>query len=150
MPNLGRLIALMAREAGEEETTMMQISVLFHLENNPITTSDLAKKRRVSLQAASALVQNMVERGWIIRMPDPHDRRQWLLQITPEGLARAQGAKTQAANYLAGLLEALSAEEIQAAQIFLPALYRILMQQMAIGDRKSTSQDSIPEDKPPL
>lgn len=136
VPRLGRLLALTVRETGDEETTMMQITVLFHIEQNPLTTSELARHRRVSLQAASALVQSMVERGWVVRTPDPNDRRQSLLQITPEGIARAQAAKAQMADRLARLLESLSPEERHAAMVFLPALNRILMQQTAAEDVK--------------
>src|SRR5262245_56634098 len=82
---LGRVMSLFIRESGEEETTMMQVSVLFQIMEQPVTASDIAKKRRVSLQAASVLVQGLVQKGWVTRLPDPNDRRQFLLQITPEG-----------------------------------------------------------------
>src|SRR4051794_3718035 len=111
-PNLGRLIALHMRESGEEETTLMQIGVLYQIQEQPITSSELAKKRRVSLQASSVLVQAMVERGWIIREPDPADRRQFLLQITPEGLAIAEATRSKIINYLTDFLRDLSAEEV--------------------------------------
>jgi DNA-binding MarR family transcriptional regulator len=136
VPRLGRLLALTMRDEDEEETSMMQITVLFHIEHNPLTTSELARHRRVSLQAASALVQSLVERGWVVRIPDPNDRRQSLLQITPEGQARAQAAKHQVANRLAALLENLSPEETDAAKIFLPALNRILMKKLTADDVK--------------
>src|SRR5450432_3338010 len=86
-PSMGRLISSWMRTSGEEEATMMQIGVLMHIQEQPITTSELAKRRKVSLQSASVLVQALVERGWLTRIPDPNDRRQSLLQVTPEGLA---------------------------------------------------------------
>ena len=58
-PGLGRLIAAWMRESGEEEATMMQIGVLMHFQGQPITTSELAKRRKVSLQSASVWC-----RGW--------------------------------------------------------------------------------------
>src|SRR5689334_3173692 len=65
LPNLGHLIALHMREANEEETTLMQVGVLYHLqERGSITASELAKRRKVSLQSVSVLVQGMVEKGW--------------------------------------------------------------------------------------
>src|SRR5262245_21167632 len=88
-PHLGRQISIHLRESGEEETTFMQIGVLRQIQERGITASDLAKMRKVSLQAASVLVQGMVEKGWITRVTNPNDRRQFLLEITPEGLAKA-------------------------------------------------------------
>lgn len=149
LPNLGRLIALHLRESGEEETTLMQVGVLYQLKERSITASELAKQRRVSLQAASVLVQGMVERGWIVREPDPADRRQFLLQITPEGLAKAENTRNQIIEYLAEFLQDLSTEEIAAAQIFLPALSRILTQHMAT-DNPQEKQRMPQEEQTPL
>ncbi|MCA9904550.1 MAG: MarR family transcriptional regulator [Anaerolineae bacterium] len=132
MPSLGRLLALCILEAGEEETTVMQVSVLLHILKHPITTSELAKKRRVSLQAASVFVRGLVERGWVVRSPDPNDRRQFLLQITPEGLERAQMAQRQMTDCLAQSLHDLTPEEIAATAIFLGGLRRVVQAQMTL------------------
>lgn len=125
-PNLGRQISTFLRESGEEETTLMQVSALHQIKNRSMTASDIAKSRRVSLQSASVLVQGLVEKGWIVREPDPNDRRQFLLQITPEGLEKAEATRNQIIHYLTGFLDGLSEEEIQAGQVFLPALHRTL------------------------
>ena len=130
LPSLGRLIAIRMREAGEEEATLMQIGVLMRIKEQPITTSELAKQRRVSLQSASVLVQNMVERGWITRVPDANDRRQWLLEVTPEGLALAEATQKQFLNLLAEVLVDLLPEELDAAAVFLPALHRVVTAHM--------------------
>jgi DNA-binding MarR family transcriptional regulator len=95
LPVLGRIMFSYANAMGEEKATLMQIRVLSFLIENRLTVSDLAKKRRVSLQSASTLVQGLVERGWVTRAPDPDDRRRALLEVTPEGLARARLAREQ-------------------------------------------------------
>lgn len=124
-PIFGRFMGLRLRESGEEETTLMQIGVLSRLKEHLITTSELAKQRKVSLQSASVLVQSMVERGWLTRVPDPSDRRQSLLQVTPEGAARAQVAQDHLTDVIAGLLQEMTEEELAAAAIFIPALQRL-------------------------
>ncbi len=149
-PGLGKTIALHLRESGEEETTMMQISVLHQIQEQPITASELAKKRRVSLQSASVLVQALVERGWIVREPSLSDRRQFILQITEEGLAKASAVKAQIAHYMEGFLEGLSQEEIAAAAIFLPALSRILTEHMTTKTTQDEKQRILEEEKTPL
>ncbi|MBI1256693.1 MAG: MarR family transcriptional regulator [Chloroflexi bacterium] len=127
LPSLGRLIAIHMRESGEEEATMMQIGVLMRIKDRSITTSELAKQRKVSLQSASVLVQNLVERGWVTREPDPNDRRQSLLQVTEEGLARAEAAQKQILELIADRLADFLPEELDAAAIFLPALQRVMI-----------------------
>ena len=129
-PGLGRLMAAWMRASGEEEATMMQIGVLMHLKDQPITTSELAKRRKVSMQSASVLVQGLVERGWLTRSPDPNDRRQSLLEVTPEGLARAKALQEQIATMVAQVLAQLTPDELAAASVFLPALRRVVASQM--------------------
>src|SRR5881409_528296 len=87
LPLLNRIVAAEVRREAGEETTMPQYRVLAHLVAGPLTLSAIAKKRRVSLQSMSELVQVLVERGWVARAPDPSDRRQSLLQLTDHGRA---------------------------------------------------------------
>ncbi len=140
LPELGRLIAVRIRETGEEEATVMQIGVLLRIIDKPITTSELAKHRRVSLQAASVLVQALVDRGWLTRTPDPDDRRQSLLQVTPEGVLRAQAAQELVTKAIAEVLSELTPEELNAAGVFLPALRRLTKAQ--------AQSDTAPEPQP--
>lgn len=127
IPKLGRTMSHYIQKEGETELTMMQMGVLFHLQNCPMTASDLAKKRQVSLQSASVLVQGLVEKGWVTREPNPADRRQFLLQLTPAGVDLSHQSKQKMVAFLAELLSQLTAEELTAGQQFLPALHRTLL-----------------------
>jgi DNA-binding MarR family transcriptional regulator len=149
-PNFGKLMSSFLRESGEEETTLMQYGVLHQIQKQPITASELAKSRRVSLQAASVLVQGMVEKGWIVREPSLSDRRQFMLQITAEGLAKVKAMKAQLAHYMEGFLEGLSPEEMAAAQVFIPALSRILTNEMTSKITHDERQRPLEEEKTPL
>jgi DNA-binding MarR family transcriptional regulator len=133
-PAMGRLMATRLREmdSDADEATMMQMRVLAYLKEEPITASELAKRRKVSLQSVSVLIQTMVEKGWITRSVDPKDRRQSLLQVTPEGKARAQASLEQITSILTELFSDLSPEELAAASVFLPALHRIVIAHMAL------------------
>ncbi len=126
LPSLNRIIAADLRQEAGEDTTMIQFRVLSHLADGPLTLSALARKRRVSLQAAGELVQALVERGWIVRTPDPTDRRQSLLRLTDEGQRRYERAQERMVNHIAPLLGELTAAEMHAIQIALPALRRVL------------------------
>jgi len=149
-PSMGRQVSAFLHESGEEETTLMQISVLHQIQKHSMTASDIAKRRRVSLQSASVLVQGMVEKGWIIREPNPTDRRQFLLQITPEGMEKAEATRNQIVNYLTSFMEDLTPEEIAAGQVFLPALSRILTDHITSKTTQDEKQGSLEEEKTPL
>jgi DNA-binding MarR family transcriptional regulator len=95
LPLLNSMIGAEMRAAAGEETTMPQFRVLAQLSEAPRTLSALAKARRVSLQSMSVLVQSLVERGWIERLPDPSDRRQQQLQLTRRGQTHYQRAQTR-------------------------------------------------------
>lgn len=127
LPLLNRIISAELRLEAGEDTTMPQFRVMAYLCDGPLTLSALARKRRVSLQAAGELVQSLVERGWVMRSPDPTDRRQSLLALTDEGRSRYEHAQERMLRRLVPFLETLSGEEMAAVQIALPALHRALM-----------------------
>ncbi len=129
LPLLNRIVGAEVRREAGEETTIGQFRVLAHLAEGPLTLSVLAKRRRVSLQSMSELAQTLVERGWIARTPDPTDRRQHLLQLTESGSAHYQRTQEMTIRQLAPMLAQLSADEMAAVRMALPALRRVLMQE---------------------
>ena len=129
LPLLNRIVGAEVRREAGEDTTIGQFRVLAHLSEGPLTLSALAKRRRVSLQSMSELAQTLVERGWIARTPDPTDRRQHLLQLTEPGSAHYLRVQEMTIRQLAPLLAQLSADELAAVRMALPALRRVLMQE---------------------
>ena len=129
LPLLNRIVGAEVRREAGEDTTIGQFRVLAHLSEGPLTLSVLAKRRRVSLQSMSELAQTLVERGWIARTPDPTDRRQHLLQLTEPGRAHYLRVQEMTIRQLAPLLAQLSAAELAAVRVALPALRRVLMQE---------------------
>ena len=126
LPLLSRIVAVEVRREAGEETTIAQFRVLEHLEGGPLTMSELARRRHVTLQSISELAQALVERGWIARTPDPNDRRQQLLALTDHGRQHYEHAQSLMIARLIPLLAQLSAEEREAMRIALPALHRVL------------------------
>ena len=133
LPLLNRIVAAEVRREAGEETTMPQFRVLAHLSTGPLTLSALAKKRRVSLQSMSELVQVLVERGWVVRTTDPNDRRQSLLSLTDQGGAHYERAQAQTLERLAPLMAKLAPDELTAVRMALPALRRVLIQEEQDG-----------------
>lgn len=50
----------------------------------PCALKDFAAVMRLSKSAASALVERMVENNVVLRQPNPHNRREILLSVSPE------------------------------------------------------------------
>ena len=126
LPLLNRIVAIAVRREAGDETTIPQFRVLAHLAAGPLTMSELARRRHVTFQSMSELAQVLVERGWIVRTPDPHDRRQQLLALTDHGRRHYERAQSLMIVRLLPLLAELSPAEMQAVQIALPALHRVL------------------------
>jgi DNA-binding MarR family transcriptional regulator len=127
-PRFKRLITNQYHQKITDEITFSQLRTLGKLIDKPITLSDLAEMINVTRQGASLQVQSLVEHGWVERIPDPADRRSALLKVTEEGRAYWQPARQMQVEYLAGLFEQLSMDEIGAFKTTFLALQRILEQ----------------------
>lgn len=66
------------------------------------TVVDLAEHLGTTKQAASQLVAGLVERGYVVREPDPRDARARLLRLTASGEACTRAAEEAAAEVVAG------------------------------------------------
>jgi DNA-binding MarR family transcriptional regulator len=136
LPFINRIMAAELRHEAGEDTTMPQYRVLDYLSAEPLTLSEIARLRRVSLQSAGELVQGLVDRGWITRVPDPTDRRQMKLHLTEAGRQQYLRASNRMLEHLVPFMEMLTDEEIAAVQIALPALRRVLAREESIEVEK--------------
>ncbi|HMO56164.1 MAG TPA: MarR family transcriptional regulator [Roseiflexaceae bacterium] len=140
LPLIMRIVAGAVKHEAGADLTMPQYRVLALLAEDAQTATTLAKRRRVSLPTMGALVQALVERGFVSRIPDPRDRRQQLLELTEIGRDRYQRAEVRAIRQLQPLLATLSDEELLAVETALPALHRALTndeEQVIDGDAAS-------------
>ena len=120
-----KLIFFFIFQTNDDDITLMQVFTLVALMETPMTASEIARKRNVSLQSVSSLTQSLVERGLLTRVRKPDDRRQYLLQVTEAGITLAEQTKQTMVNYATDLLRGMTEEELAAASIFLPALKRL-------------------------
>ena len=72
---------------------------------------DVVLQRDMDKATASRLVRSLCEQGLVTAAPDPADRRQMLLRITPAGEALLQELSPRIEAVDGALLSALSAEE---------------------------------------
>jgi DNA-binding MarR family transcriptional regulator len=62
-----------------------EVGVLRVLRSGPRRITELAAEERVTQPAITLLVNRLAERGWVERIPDPHDGRAVLVSLTAGG-----------------------------------------------------------------
>ncbi len=98
----------------EPKATMPQMRVLHMASLGRPTLSDVAEALRVTRPTATRLVDGLVQRGWLIREPDPKDRRRIRLRTTPEGEAIRSQVQEVVLQAVAEKLKDLSPEVLMA------------------------------------
>jgi DNA-binding MarR family transcriptional regulator len=91
-----------------------------------IMPSDLSRFLGVSRNTISALLNGLEEQGLIERHLHPSDRRQFLIQITPEGLEMAHRRAPLFAEFVSDLFKDFSAEERENLKALLGKLHVLL------------------------
>jgi DNA-binding MarR family transcriptional regulator len=98
------------QELAADGIEMWEFEVLLVLRRSPDhcrSAGDLLRESQVTSGAITNRVARLEERGWVRRDMCPDDRRQVLVSLTPEGLARADlllATKTQADQAVFGRL----------------------------------------------
>jgi DNA-binding MarR family transcriptional regulator len=94
-------VANLSARITPHDITPLQFSVLVRLhDDGPWTQNSLGRSMFMEPANIAALVHRLLERGLVVRDPDPHDRRAMRVSITPRGtelLARVR-ADADAAN----------------------------------------------------
>ena len=89
----------------------VHFGLLVILAGHPRNLSELAERRKVSRPTMSNSISRLVERGWVKRVRDPHDRRMVLIELTPAGRAVLSEIRCAAEARMAELLDSLSPAE---------------------------------------
>ncbi|MFI9237238.1 MarR family transcriptional regulator [Streptomyces cinnamoneus] len=77
------------------------------------TTADLAEHLGVTKQAAAQLVEELVRKGYVLRLPHPRDARARLLALSEDGWAATRAADQAARAAVAPWREALGEERFK-------------------------------------
>jgi DNA-binding MarR family transcriptional regulator len=100
--------------------------LLTMLANHSCNLSELALRQAVSLPTMSNSITVLVERGWVKRVPSPDDRRQVMLELTPDGRAVLAEIKGQAEARVAESLDKLSSDDLKSLAVGLAILEQTL------------------------
>ncbi|MFM7020230.1 MAG: MarR family winged helix-turn-helix transcriptional regulator [Aquirufa sp.] len=72
-------------ELGYHDFKVGHVMVMMNLKPDGTTAAEIAKKVRVSKQAMSKLVQDLIEKGYLQSIKHPIDQRATLIQLTSTG-----------------------------------------------------------------
>jgi DNA-binding MarR family transcriptional regulator len=115
--------------------------LLTMLANHPCNLSELAVRQAVSLPTMSNSISVLVERGWVKRVPSPDDRRQVVLELTPDGRAVLVEIKNQAEARVAESLGQLSSDDLKSLSVGIAIL------EQALAPAMCPRPDGHPQDK---
>jgi DNA-binding MarR family transcriptional regulator len=126
-PALLKLARELRRESHALGVTGGQVSLLFQISRNRgIGVRDLAALERMSAAAMSGYVDRLERAGLVRRTPDMKDRRRHGLSVTPEGERVLRSVRSRRTAWLAARLERLSPEELEAIDVAVEPLLRLL------------------------
>lgn len=111
----------------DTDFTLTEVRVLYEVAHRPgVTASELVRELALDAGYLSRILRRFEARGWLLREPAPHDRRQTLLKLTEPGYAAfaplQQKSRDEAAELLEGLAPPARAPLIQA----LDTVHRLL------------------------
>ena len=102
--NAGRFVRAVTRRTSTDvpTATLRLLSQLDEL--GPVTIGALARADRCSQPTLSAAVQNLCDRGWGVKTPNPADARSSLVELTDPGRAVLEQARRERAEVVAARL----------------------------------------------
>jgi len=86
-----------------------QMATLLKLSMAPVTMSELARYRGISVPTVSKSIDVLEQRGWVERWVDPADRRHTLVRLTADGRRVMAAMQAQSERHVASLLTPLTA-----------------------------------------
>lgn len=108
LPQVVRQLRAEMRRQAAPFLSLSQLRALIYLQRCPQgSLSQVADYLDVSLPTMSAMMQRLVERGWVERTEDPQQRRRLKLSLTAAGEAQLQQTLTATQAYLATRLARL-------------------------------------------
>jgi DNA-binding MarR family transcriptional regulator len=87
---------------------------LARISQGDATVTDVAEHLGVTKQAASQLIEHLVQQGYVDRQPHPDDGRAWLLSLSRQGRACTRAAARPAAAVVTGWRSEMGAQDFAA------------------------------------
>ena len=114
------------QRAAPDEVSLAQFQLIEPLLDGPQPAARLAEQADVSPPTASRMVEGLVARGHLARVPDGEDRRVVLLELTASGRALALAKRRATRQALKRIVAAVEPEERERAAALLGRLAEIV------------------------
>lgn len=138
-PAIVQAIRMETRAEGRHDLTVPQFRTLVFLGREPGSSlSAAADYIGLTLPTMSVLVEALVQRNLISRVPDLRDRRRVLLSLTEEGRTLLERVLQATEGSIAGLFTGLSLEEREAVMRGLSILRPLFM---PVANARSVKQE---------
>ena len=96
------------------DMTMPQIRTLYFLSRGPQRMKDISDHRMRGMPSATSMIDRLVTKGYVERIPDPSDRRVVLCQITDAGQDVLDRFSRMGAIRFESVADSLTDEELNA------------------------------------
>jgi DNA-binding MarR family transcriptional regulator len=120
-----QVIRVFLAEAGFEDVPRNGAFVLGSIANHGMPQEEIVQALQVSKQAASQLIDALVVRGYLERVPDASDRRRITLNATERGRAAGNAVRAGVRNLDLELTKRLAPEDMVVFRAGLIALAEI-------------------------
>jgi DNA-binding MarR family transcriptional regulator len=87
-----RHVTAATSEAGFDDLTLAHSVVFQHIDAGGSRLTDLAERAQITKQSMGYLIDNLEQRGYLERRPDPTDRRATLICLTNRGWAQIEAS----------------------------------------------------------
>jgi DNA-binding MarR family transcriptional regulator len=112
---VGKLKRRMRKQTSSWDLTPSQVGVLLRLENGgPATVSGLARAEGMRPQSMSSVVATLEAAGLVTSVPDPTDKRQFLLSLTDAYRKKVREDRAARQDWLVRVLQAHFSQREQA------------------------------------
>ena len=126
-PVLLKLNRHLRREIHSLGVTGGQASLLFTIQRRPgIGVRELAALERMSAPGMSKYIGRLEAAGLIVREPSEDDRRRIGIRVSPEAERVLRSVKSRRTAWLAGRLQGLSEEELEAVDAAIEPLQELI------------------------
>ncbi|HEY2667010.1 MAG TPA: MarR family transcriptional regulator [Actinomycetota bacterium] len=122
VPRLYRLLRI-ALDEEEGVPSLEQLRVLHRIDAGLHHVSALAAARQMRMSAVTAILDAAFDHGWVVRKPDPDDRRRVFVDLTPEGRSALRRGRRFVRKRMAAILQEYAgpSDELAAAVSMLAA-----------------------------
>jgi DNA-binding MarR family transcriptional regulator len=121
----GQAIATRLAESGFEDMPRQGSRVVGGIARNGSNLTDFSRVLGVSKQAASQLVDTLVTRGYVERVPHPEDRRRMTVDLTERGRAAAREINAAVTGVDTALAAAVGDQDLARTRAVLGELVRL-------------------------